>query len=223
MASPVLGKVSRCLVAVAASAFVLMACSTPAETAPPVQDIVSSATTGTPTAAPESTGPGGAGSVPSSAQPALLRAGQTALAAVAGSTVVAIEREGDERGWEVQAVTTDGQKYELALSPDGRKVLRVPQPDGKDPGAQARRRQLVQAAQLDYRAAVQKIDAARQGTITELELGSERDKAVWKAEVIDASGTKQAVIIDAATGQVLSTRLESRPASRPPSPSTPHH
>lgn len=206
----------------AASACLLTACSKPADTTLPGQDAASPALTGTPTVAPEPTEPGGDESVPSSAQQALLRAGETALAKVSGSTVVAIEREGD-RGWEVEVVTRDGEKYELEVSADGREVLRGPQRHDKDPADQDRHRKLVQAAELDYRAAARKIAVAVPGTITELELDSERGKTVWEADVVDGSGTKRVVIIDAVSGEVLSTPVESRPTTRRPSPSTTHH
>ncbi len=210
-----------------ASACVLTACSTPVDMASSGRNAAISAPTSAPTATSGSSEPSGGESVALSGQQALLRAGQTALSQLAGSTVVTIAREGSDRRWEVQVVTRDGQKYELEISADGRRVQQGPRLRDKDPAGQARQRALGQAAKLDYRAAAPKIGATVEGTITELELDTERGKTVWEAHVLDRAGTKRVVIIDAVTGQLRPTGGETGTTSPRPSPSAshrpPHH
>ncbi|MFF1553258.1 PepSY domain-containing protein [Rhodococcus erythropolis] len=134
---------------------------------------------------------------------ALERAAGTAVGAVPGSTVVSIETERDGT-WEVQVVTADGVEHEMDVSGDGADVVAGPVSDNEDEVDRAKHRARVQAARLDYAAAVDAILAAvPNGTITELNLDGENGVTVWEADVLDDSGVKREVTIDAATGQVL--------------------
>lgn len=134
---------------------------------------------------------------------ALRRAGGTATAAIPGSTLISIETERDGR-WEVQVVAADGTEHEMDISSDGATVTVGPTAKTEDEADKAKHRERVQAAQVDYRAAADKILAeVPNGTITELNLDSNNGTTVWEADVADSSQTKHEVTIDAGSGQVL--------------------
>lgn len=134
---------------------------------------------------------------------ALERAGSTAVGAVPGSTLISIETERNGT-WEVQVVTADGVEHETDVSGDGADVVAGPVTDNEDEADRAKHRARVQAAQLDYKAAVDAIlTAVPNGTITELNIDGENGTTVWEADVVDDSGVKREVTIDAATGQAL--------------------
>ncbi|WP_286137560.1 PepSY domain-containing protein [Mycobacterium sp. IS-3022] len=148
-------------------------------------------------------------SAPATAAPAntgidaLRRAGSTATAAVPDSTLISIETERDGR-WEVQVVTADGTEHEMDISNDGATVTMGPTAKTEDEADKAKHRDRVQAAQVDYQAAADKILAeVANGTITELNLDGNNGKTVWEADVIDDSQAKHEVTIDAGSGQVL--------------------
>ncbi|KUH84835.1 PepSY domain-containing protein [Mycobacterium sp. IS-1556] len=163
------------------------------------------------TPAPETTAaaPAVTSSAPATATPAntgidaLRRAGSTATAAVPESTLISIETERDGR-WEVQVVTADGTEHEMDVSNDGATVTMGPTAKTEDEADKAKHRERVQAAQVDYQAAADKILAeVPNGTITELNLDSNNGTTVWEADVVDDSQTKHEVTIDAGSGQVL--------------------
>lgn len=133
----------------------------------------------------------------------LLRAGDTARAAVPGSTLISIETEHNGL-WEVQVVTPDGTEHEMDVSADGATVVTGPTVDREDEADRAKHRDRVQAAQLDFRAATDRVLAEVPGaTVTELNLDSENGTTVWEADAIDASHAKHEVTIDAVSGQTL--------------------
>ncbi|QCQ92068.1 PepSY domain-containing protein [Rhodococcus sp. SGAir0479] len=155
-----------------------------------------------PSPSPSST-PAGATGAPSPDGQALGRAGAAAVAAVPGGTLVSIETEHDGT-WEAQVVTPDGVEHHVDVSPDGATVLGAPRVDEEDESDRAKHRERVQAAVLDYAAAADAVRAeVPGGAVTELDLDSDNGVTVWEADVIDGSGTKHEVTIDAATGQVL--------------------
>lgn len=135
---------------------------------------------------------------------ALERAGATAVAAVPGSVLVSIESEHDQT-WEAQVVTPDGVEHHVDVTSDGSSVVGTPRIDDQDDADRAKHRDRVQAATLDYTAATAALlTEVPGGSVTELNLDSDNGTTVWEADVIDGSGTKHEVTIDAATGTVLS-------------------
>lgn len=147
---------------------------------------------------------------PSPAQPsangntALLAAAETARGTVPDSTVISIETERNNTQWEVQVVTADGVEHEVEISADGAKVLSGPIAKPEDDKDAAKHRSRIQAAKLDFRAAVDAITKAVDGRVTELNL-DDRDggTVVWEADVIDSANAVHEVSVDAATGDVV--------------------
>ncbi|AVH24275.1 PepSY domain-containing protein [Nocardia cyriacigeorgica] len=139
---------------------------------------------------------------------ALRKAGGTATAAVAGSTLVSIETERDH-GWEVQVVTADGVEHEMEVSGDGATVTMGPVAKNEDDADKAKHRDRIRAARVDYRAAADSVlREVPGGTITELNLDSDNGTTVWESDVIDPSGTKHEVTVDAVSGRVMSNTTE---------------
>lgn len=134
----------------------------------------------------------------------LLRAGATALAQVPDSTLVCIESETDDAGtWKVQVVTADGTEQQAKIGVDGITVLVGPTPHDDSDADQANRRDQVQAARLDYRAAVHKaLAAVPNGSITQLSLTDR----VWEAVVWDTYLVEHQVTIDAVSGDVTANK-----------------
>lgn len=133
----------------------------------------------------------------------LLQAGETAQGAVADSTVVSIETDNFDTQWEVEVVTSDGTKYEAKVSAEGTDVTSGPDEKSDDADDKTEHRELVDAAALDYREAVDKVTAAVPGRITELELDTDNGATVWEADVVDSGDTKHEVKIDAGSGEVV--------------------
>lgn len=138
----------------------------------------------------------------------LLQAGATALAQVPDSTLVFIASQTDDAGtWKVELVTADGTEQEAKIAVDGIAVLVGPTPRNDSDADKANRRDSVQAARLDYRAAVQQaLGAVPNGSITELSLTELGGTAVWKADVWDTYLVEHQVTIDAATGDVTANK-----------------
>lgn len=90
------------------------------------------------------------------------------------------------------------------MSADGATVLGTPRIEEEDEADRAKYRDRVQAATLDYNAATAVLlTEVPGGAVTELDLDSANGTTVWEADVIDESGTKHEVTVDAATGTVL--------------------
>lgn len=156
-----------------------------------------SASASSPTTSPTRT------TAPAADAQALGRAGGTAVAAVPGSTLVSIESEHDGT-WEAQVVTADGAEHHVDVTADGSTVVGTPRLDDEDEADRAKHRERIQAAVLDYAAAADAVRAeVPGGAVTELNLDADNGTTVWEADVIDGSGTKHEVTIDAATGEVL--------------------
>ncbi|CAM3036957.1 PepSY domain-containing protein [Prescottella defluvii] len=161
-----------------------------------------STTTTTTTSATAATTTGAAGTAAPSTG-TLERAAVTAVAAVPGSVLVSIESEHD-RTWETQVVTPDGVEHHVDVSADGATVVGTPRIDDEDEADRAEHRARVQAATLDVAAAAAAVlTEVPGGTVTELNLDTDKGTTVWEADVIDGSGTRHEVTIDAATGVVL--------------------
>lgn len=133
----------------------------------------------------------------------LLAAGETAQDAVTDSTVVSIETDNFDTQWEVEVVTSDGTKHEAKVSAEGTEVTSGPDEKSDDADDKTEHRELVDAAALDYRAAVDKVTQAVPGRITELELDTDNGATVWEADVVDSGDTKHEVKIDAGSGEVV--------------------
>lgn len=124
-------------------------------------------------------------------------AGRTALAAVPGSSLVSIE-ENSDGSWVVDLINADGVAVEVGISPDGDRVIAGPSVTGEPaPGTDE--------AKLDYTAATGVVlTEVPGGRITDLELVVEKGGTyVWEADVVDASGARRAVDVDAVSGRVL--------------------
>lgn len=199
-ARTVLGTLCACLALIA-----LSACSSgDSDTGPnpePAHDEPStvSAPASTPAESPSSESP----SASAADNQGLLAAGQKAEQTVSGSTLISIEAEHNDTQWEVEVVTSDGTEHKVYLSSDGSKIIKGPVEEKDDAADKAKHRKRVKAAKLDYRQAVDAITQAVPGRVTELNLDSEQGTTVWEADVIDGSGTKHEVSIDAASGKVI--------------------
>ncbi|NKS65075.1 metallopeptidase [Rhodococcus hoagii] len=124
-------------------------------------------------------------------------AGRTALAAVPGSSLVSIE-ENSDGSWVVDLINADGVAVEVGISPDGDRVIAGPSVTGEPtPGTDE--------AKLDYTAATGVVlTEVPGGRITDLQLVVEKGGTyVWEADVVDASGARRAVDVDAVSGRVL--------------------
>ncbi|ORL06018.1 metallopeptidase [Prescottella equi] len=126
-------------------------------------------------------------------------AGRTALAAVPGSSLVSIE-ENSDGSWVVDLINADGVavEVEVGISPDGDRVIAGPSVTGEPtPGTDL--------AKLDYTAATRVVlTEVPGGRITDLQLVVEKGGTyVWEADVVDASGARRAVDVDAVSGRVL--------------------
>ncbi|MCD7051039.1 PepSY domain-containing protein [Prescottella equi] len=124
-------------------------------------------------------------------------AGRTALAAVPGSSLVSIE-ENSDGSWVVDLINADGVAVEVGISPDGDRVIAGPSVTGEPtPGTDL--------AKLDYTAATGVVlTEVPGGRITDLQLVVEKGGTyVWEADVVDASGARRAVDVDAVSGRVL--------------------
>ncbi|GFG75348.1 hypothetical protein MBOT_27130 [Mycobacterium botniense] len=124
------------------------------------------------------------------------------MAQVPNGTLTLI-RSQESGSWKVHVVTPDGTEDSMDVSSDGVTVMVGPTP--KNESDKAKNRALVQAARLDYRAAVNKmLDAVPQGSITELKLGDSNATTVWKADVWDSYIVEHKVTINATSGQLIS-------------------
>lgn len=124
-------------------------------------------------------------------------AGRTALAAAPGSSLVSIE-ENSDGSWVVDLINADGVAVEVGISPDGDRVIAGPSVTGEPtPGTDV--------AELDYTAATGVVlTEVPGGRITDLQLVVEKGGTyVWEADVVDASGARRAVDVDAVSGRVL--------------------
>ncbi|MEV4080371.1 PepSY domain-containing protein [Nonomuraea fuscirosea] len=145
-------------------------------------------------------GPGGPGGPGQDTLADLKQAGQAALAAVPGSTLISIETEEGGRTWEVQVVGKDGTEHQMDV--EAGKIVNGPTTEDEEQSDKTEHRDRVAAAKLDYAQAADKITAAvPEGRITELNLDTERGKTVWESDVITPNGTKRQLTIDATTGQ----------------------
>ncbi|TPW77437.1 PepSY domain-containing protein [Schumannella soli] len=175
-----------------AAGLLLAGCSTPASTG--------GSGSGSSAPAGSSSATGTTGSAGASAGE-LRDLGKTALASVGAGTLVSIEQE-DDGTWEALVVGADGAETELRLA-DGA-VVGTPSAKPADAEDQAENARYLGAAKLDFTEAATKIVSAQAGSIRELNLDDHAGAVVWEADVIDDTGAKHSVRIDAASGAVVS-------------------
>lgn len=133
-------------------------------------------------------------------------AGATAVAAVPNGTLTSIHIQ-EAGSWRVVVVTPDGTEQTIDVSSDGNTLLVGPSPKNESDADKAKERALVQAAHLDYRAAVDKFLAAvANGSITEMRLEDSNGSTVWEAEVWDTYIVEHKVTINAASGELIANR-----------------
>ncbi|THJ65063.1 metallopeptidase [Arthrobacter echini] len=147
---------------------------------------------------------------PGSGADDLVQAGRTALAALPGGALISIESEAGGTAWEVDVVTQDGSEQEMELSADGTQITTGPEVTDEDVEDRDKNLARLQAAELDYEDAVDKIlTVIPEGRITELELDSKQGVTVWEADVLDPSDVKYSIQLDAATGTVVENQADS--------------
>ncbi|MFE3454299.1 PepSY domain-containing protein [Nonomuraea sp. NPDC059194] len=143
------------------------------------------------------------GAVPDGAD--LRRAGEAATAAVPGSTLITIETEEGGRLWEVQVVDANGTEHEMDVLTGTGRIASGPTAKTEDEADRAKHRERLQGAKLDYAQAAEKVESAvAGGRITELDLDTYRGATVWEADVVDSSGTKHELKVDADKGTIVS-------------------
>lgn len=141
----------------------------------------------------------------------LLRAAATAAAKTPDGTLTFIESETDDAGtWKVRLTSPDGTEQQLKIGVDGLTVLVGPTPNNDSTADKEKRRALLhgaQAAQLDYRSAVDKMLAAvPNGSITELKLTDANATTVWEAQVWDTYLVEHDVTVNAVSGDLVANK-----------------
>lgn len=136
----------------------------------------------------------------------LERAGAAAVAAVPTGTLTLIKTQ-QSGSWRVLVVTPDGTEQSMDVSSDGVTVLVGPTRANQSDADKAKNRALVQAARLDYRAAVDKFLAAvPNGSITEMHLADSNGTTVWEADAWDSYIVEHKVTINAASGELIANK-----------------
>jgi uncharacterized membrane protein YkoI len=136
----------------------------------------------------------------------LLSAGAAAVKQVPGGTLISIRSE-QSGAWKVQVATPDGTDQSMDVSSDGVTVMVGPTPRKESDAEKAEIRASVQAARLDYRAAVDKMLAAvPEGSITDLKLDDSSGTTVWEADVWDSFIVEHKVTINAASGELIANK-----------------
>lgn len=140
---------------------------------------------------------------------AVVDAGRTGLAEVGSGDVISIQRKNQGDLWEVEVFTANGVKHEVEFSGDASAVVSGPARARQDAQGAAKSRARLDQATLDFEEAAQAIVSVVAGQITELDLDDESGRVVWEADVVDPSGVKHEVAIDAATGDVVKNEIDS--------------
>lgn len=165
-----------------------------------------SAGTGTGTGA--GTGSSSSGSASAGSNKALLTAVATARGEVGSGTVISVEQEQGASAYEVLVVTKDGTEHEVHTNADGSAVAGTPQTEAADADDKAEHERFVAAADLSVKQAVDALQDLHAGTVTELGLDDHVGTVVWEGDVLDSSGTKHSVRIDAGSGDVVTDRVD---------------
>lgn len=139
---------------------------------------------------------------------ALLAAVATARGEVGSGTVISVEQEQGASAYDVLVVTKDGTEHEVHTNADGTSVAGTPQTEGADADDKAEHERFVAAADLSVEQAVDAFQDLHAGTVTELGLDDHVGTVVWEGDVLDSSGTKHSVRIDAGSGDVVTDRVD---------------
>lgn len=139
---------------------------------------------------------------------ALLAAVATARGEVGSGTVISVEQEQGASAYEVLVVTKDGTEHEVHTNADGTSVVGTPQTEAADADDKAEHERFVAAADLSVKQAVDAFQDLHAGTVTELGLDDHVGAVVWEGDVLDSSGTKHSVRIDAGSGDVVTDRVD---------------
>ncbi|RPE80701.1 putative membrane protein YkoI [Curtobacterium sp. PhB137] len=153
---------------------------------------------------------GGASATAASAtsNDALLAAVATARGSVGSGTVISVEQEQRGSAYEVLVVTKDGTEHEVHTDAAGTGATGTPQTETADADDRAEHDRFVAAADLDVSKAVSAFEDLHAGSITELGLDDHLGKVVWEGDVVDGSGTKHSVRIDAGSGDVVTDQVD---------------
>lgn len=154
------------------------------------------------------TGSSSSGSASSGSNTALLAAVATARGEVGSGTVISVEQEQGASAYEVLVVTKDGTEHEVHTNADGSTVAGTPQTEAADADDKAEHERFVAAADLSVKQAVDALQDLHAGTVTELGLDDHVGTVVWEGDVLDSSGTKHSVRIDAGSGDVVTDRVD---------------
>ncbi|MCS0645487.1 PepSY domain-containing protein [Curtobacterium flaccumfaciens] len=163
---------------------------------------------GTGTGTGTGTGSSSSGSASSGSNKALLAAVATARGEVGSGTVISVEQEQGASAYEVLVVTKDGTEHEVHTDADGSAVAGTPQTEAADADDKAEHERFVAAADLSVKQAVDAFQDLHAGTVTELGLDDHVGTVVWEGDVLDSSGTKHSVRIDAGSGDVVTDRVD---------------
>lgn len=139
---------------------------------------------------------------------ALGTAAATARAAVGSGTVTSIEQEAGGTSWEVLVVTDDGAEHEVHVAADGRRTTAGPTQERSDAEDVAEDKRFVDATDLSVTQAAAALTGTVDGTVTELALDDHAGAVVWEGDVLDASGTKHSVRIDAGSGDLVTNTVD---------------
>ena len=153
------------------------------------------------------TGSSSSGSASAGSNKALLAAVATARGEVGSGTVISVEQEQGASAYEVLVVTKDGTEHEVHTNADGSAVAGTPQTEAADADDKAEHERFVAAADLSVKQAVDALQDLHAGTVTELGLDDHVGTVVWEGDVLDSSGTKHSVRIDAGSGDVVTDRV----------------
>jgi len=154
------------------------------------------------------TGTGASGAASVGSNKALLAAVATARGEVGSGTVISVEQEQGASAYEVLVVTKDGTEHEVHTNAAGTSVAGTPQTEAADADDKAEHERFVAAADLSVKQAVDALQDLHAGTVTELGLDDHVGTVVWEGDVLDSSGTKHSVRIDAGSGDVVTDRVD---------------
>ncbi|MCA5924126.1 PepSY domain-containing protein [Curtobacterium oceanosedimentum] len=150
----------------------------------------------------------GTGATSAASNEALLAAVATARGEVGSGTVMSAEHEQGASAYEVLVVTKDGTEHEVHTNADGTAVAGTPQTEAADADDTAEHERLVAGADLSVKQAVDALRDLHTGTVTEIGLDDHAGAVVWEGDVLESSGTKHSVRIDAGSGDVVTDRVD---------------
>lgn len=188
---------------VAATMLTVSACNGGGETteAPSSDGTNQSETEGTPASAgmasPETTSPG-AGDTGAAGKRDPRAAIATAVEAVPGSSAVELDYSKRNQSWEVELINVSAG-HEVAVSPDGSKVLDQHPTGAADPEDAGDLNQ----ANISMMDAVGTVLEEAGGTVDEVSLDSEDGQPMWEIEIEQGEGSSTELLVDGMTGELI--------------------